>query len=623
MSSSNVEKPRTRKVASKSALRWNAVLTIVLLLVIAVLGNVVSARHLRARHDLSEDGLYALSDATRGIVDKIEDRVTVRLFATEDIAGGQLALRSSRIRAQLEEILGIAPRSFELQVLDPSRSTEARTRAREAGFTPVTSQSFSMGSARTEAVWLSIELGYRGRTERIGTPQPWKFETDFASALHGLLSDRRIGIGWYGASIDPVGGTEAEMQMSGTFSTFTLMRREFQRRGEFQELFALETGRSVPDEVDVLFVVRPGDLPERALYELDQFVQRGGSLIVCLDDPDYSVFSGAAAMDTEDVKASRLLSQLLGPWGIGVSPQHIWDAEWRSQRLVAGVSGTGRLELAATVKSPTVITVPPEGLNTELPPTQGLDGVQFSWAHPLATESMRPLPKGVTRTELVKSSEKSWLSSIGFKLFGDNRSLNTELTSLRTKKPESFTIGAVFAGRFPSYWAGKKPPVIEVPEEWGLSEPPLDTEPPRSGEVDSQIVVIGDADWLRDPWPNGKSPLSPFALYGGVEFALNLVDWLTLDEALIGLRSRRPSMRPLRDFVSEAERDLGLEVPDLYPTEQERMERAAKMDEAREVARRKQWMTMLVPALAALAIIGAFGLLWNLRTRFKGRGVQS
>ncbi|MEC8493760.1 MAG: Gldg family protein, partial [Planctomycetota bacterium] len=188
---------------SARALRWNALLTAALLGVITVLGASLAERHLTRRIDLSEDGLYAVAPATRRIVDRIEDRVVVRLFATEEVADGQYALRTARVRAQLDELIALSPESFELQVLDPSVSSEARKRAADARFRPRQGRGGGLGGGASEEVWLSLELGYRGRTARIPEPMPWQFETQFASRLHGLLSDRRIGVGWFGSPLDP------------------------------------------------------------------------------------------------------------------------------------------------------------------------------------------------------------------------------------------------------------------------------------------------------------------------------------------------------------------------------------------------------------------------------------
>lgn len=599
---------------SARALRWNAALTALLLVVIVVLGVSLAEAHLTRRVDLSEDGLYAISPASRSIVGRIEDPVVVRLYATEEIQDGQYALRTARVRAQLDELLSLRPEVFELQVLDPSVSSEARKRATDARFQPRQARGGALGSG-AEEVWLALELGYRGRTARIPEPMPWQFETQFASRLHGLLSDRRVGVGWYGAPLDPPPdeGSDFQSTVAATYSRFSYVRSRLAEDRRDVEVRGLAQGRPVPEEVDVLFVVRPGAVAERAAFEIDRFVQRGGRLIVCLDDHDYSVLSGAERADAPGLEEfeGTALARMLQGWGAEVSRQQVWDKAWSSRRIQARALG-GQIGWQV-VDDPMVITVRAEGLSEEVPATQALPQVTFWWAHPLATAEMRPTPPGVTRTDLVTTSDKSWLNQRVFRLPTDDRDVSRTLVSLQGRTgPTSFTLAAAFSGVFPSPWVGQDPP---APEEGIAGTAPATDERVEAPSQESTVVVVGDADWLRDPQSFGGPYNVPFSEPGGRLFAENLVDWLSLDEELIGLRSRVPTPRPLQDFIEEEEEKLLLFEQDDFETPTEQAERAEKRDKARARARRRQWMTMLLPALGALLVVGLFGALWNGLTR--------
>jgi len=588
---------------SRRVLRWNAALTVVLLLVVVALGNVFAARHLNVRRDISSDGLNVISDATRRIVGRIEDRLSVRLYANAEVRDGQLALRGARIRAQLDEILGLRKDVFDLQLLDPSRSSEARRQAREARLEPTHGSSTGLGSAGDQEVWLGIVLGYRGRTETIPRPDPWGFEVQIASALHSLLSDRKVGIAWIGAPFEPppnLEGTEARIESS--FSTFRIIRNSLQRRGRLVTLPALELGRQVPKDVDILFVVRPTGLHERTVYEIDQFVQRGGRLVVCIDDPDYNLLVPRSNRSPDDFPVTAL-GKLLDSWGIRIADRLIWDEDWKTARVAVSMGSDGRPR-QAQVSDPLVITVPTEGLDPGLLPTRGLPGVQFAWAHPIFPLDTVAPPAGVTRTDLAWSSSDARIADVAPYASRDQRAIRSRSASLRTRSGGKHAIAAVFAGLFPSPWAGKSPPAPYDPLEFGRGR--AEDTPPLSAQTSSQVVVFGDADWLRDPvFTRGT-----FVSAGGGVLAINLVDWLTLDEDLIGLRSRVPTLRPLRDFVTEAERDLGLFEEDRFPTEAERIEAGRKGDLARRRAQRKQWLMMLAPALSALLIVALFGVTW-------------
>lgn len=606
--------------ASKRALRWNAVLSLVLLLGIVVVGNLLAARHLRVRTDYSEDGLNRISDATRSILSRIEDKVTVRLFATEDVKDGQLALRTARIRSQLDEILQIRPDVFEFQSLDPSRSSEAQRNASDVGFRPTRGRASAMdGGGSGEPVWLSMEMTYRSRTERISTPRPFEFETQFASALHGLLADRQPGIGWIGANIEPLpqppgqAGSQEKALIENANPTYRFLRVSLERRAKFEVLLGLETGRSVPDDIDVAFVMQPAALPERTVYALDRFVQRGGRLVICVDDPSYNALLGTATFQAQDLKTSPF-GRLLRGWGIAVhTERHVWDGEWKSVRN--GVAGfrNGAPEYIQ-VNSPMVITVPDEGLSDAVSPTRGVERVQFSWAHPIFPESIQKLPPGVAREDLVWSSEDARLDEISPQLSADPNDLRNRMAYLRQKPGAKHVIGAAFSGRFPSPWDEAAPPPIPGSEG---SPSAADERPPADAETksSSQVVVFGDADWLRDPWgPQGETVVG-FGGLGGLVLAENLVDWLTLDEELIGLRSRAPKPRPLRDFLTEEMQAAGVFERDLYETDSERLERDQSSDRARRIASGKQWVTMLLPAGGALLVLALFGAFWNLMQR--------
>ncbi|MEM9803370.1 MAG: Gldg family protein, partial [Planctomycetota bacterium] len=585
----------------RRTLRANRVLTIVLLIAICALGNVLAARHLGVRKDLSADGLNEISDATRRVVERIEDRMTVRLFATQEVADGRLALRTARVRAQLDEVLALRPTVFDLQVLDPSTSSEARRNAREAGLAPTRGSTTGLGGDADEDVWLGLVLGYRGRTEVVPAPEPWRFEVQVASAMHALLSDRKIGVAWLGAPFD-VPPDSPEPEVAKYASTFRLIQRELARRARLVPLGGLATGTPVPDDVDVLFVVRPGPLHPRTVYAIDQFVQRGGRLVVCLDDRDYNLVYPKADISQDDFAVSPL-ARLLEAWGIRVADKHVWDDEWETRRIAVV---RGRVGL---VVDPQVVSVPPEGLESDLPPTSGLAGVQFSWAHPLFPADLLATPDGVTRTDLAWSSEDARVVDPAPSLIQDPAEIRSLRSAIRVRAGARHVFGAVFEGRFPSPWAGEKPP--EARQMFGERDDP----PPRSAEVATQVVVFGDADWLRDP-PEGQELF--FAAGGGL-LALNLVDWLTLDEDLIQLRSRAPARRPLRDFVLEEERALGLYREDVFVKEAERIEADRKSDLARRRAQRKQWLTMLAPATVALLLVALFGVAWS---QWRSRGIR-
>ena len=102
--------------------------------------------------------------------------------------------------------------------------------------------------------------------------------------------------------------------------------------------------------------------------------------------------------------------------------------------------------------------------------------------------------------------------------------------------------------KFQEFYANKEiPPVAAAAgaAEGESAAPVQDAEarPTKTEGEQTQIVVVGTAQFLTQLRPDG------------VNFFLNTVDWLTLGDALIGIRSHAITDRPLRE-VSEIEKNF-------------------------------------------------------------------
>ena len=133
---------------------------------------------------------------------------------------------------------------------------------------------------------------------------------------------------------------------------------------------------------------------------------------------------------------------------------------------------------------------------------------------------------------------------------------------------------------------------------------PTTDETVLSWAADSQVVVFGDADWVSDRY------LAPNA-----RLASNVVDWLTLDEDLVAMRTRVPRDRRIRDFLQEERARIGASDSEVLDTARE-IEREMKLEEqAARAARRRQWARMLAPILGTLALVLIIGCVWTLLGR--------
>ena len=137
-------------------------------------------------------------------------------------------------------------------------------------------------------------------------------------------------------------------------------------------------------------------------------------------------------------------------------------------------------------------------------------------------------------------------------------------------------------------------------------------EPVLDAASEARVVLVGDADFVRDPDPYELLPgLEPRALL----LFENLLDWLLADEDLISLRSRLPRARPLRDLLEEELDAEGLLDAGLHDTVAELSDRARRRADAERRAEAGRWSLMAAPVGTSLGVVLLFGLLWNQRER--------
>jgi len=165
----------------------------------------------------------------------------------------------------------------------------------------------------------------------------------------------------------------------------------------------------------------------------------------------------------------------------------------------------------------------------------------------------------------------------------------------------SRALAVLLEGRFPTpFDRGAPTPWTPGGDSQGIDR----AAPVLSGQSDARVVVFGDADWLRDAFFTPENEV----------LLANLVDWLSLDEELIRLRSRAPRERPLRDFLAEERERLGLGAPIADTAEEIDLWRRREAA-ARAAAGRRRMLAMALPVGVSLGLVAAFGLAWNLSQR--------
>jgi ABC-type uncharacterized transport system involved in gliding motility auxiliary subunit len=532
----------------------------VLFLAVVMLSN-MSLRGVRL--DLTQNKLYTLSKGTQQVLRELKEPVNLYYYFSRDAAAKQSPLvlpYATRVREFLEEVAARSGGKIHLQVIDPQPFSDDEDRAAESGLQPLQA---GAGDA--------LYFGLAGTNSTDGRSSIPDFRADREEFLEYDVAKL---IQELGTPKKPVIGLMSSIGLQGQFNPVTgQMGEPWPIYTEIQQLFNLRTLTldldHIDKDVDVLMLVHPKQLPPKTLYAIDQFVLRGGRLLLLVDpnagadlsgqDPS-NPLAGAMANHSSD------LQPLLSTWGVDYDAGKVvgdlqLGLEVRTNAASPPIRHIGILGLRhKDVDSKDVVTASLESIN--------LATVGSLAAHAGAKTTFEPL--------LLSSASAAPLPAQRFNALVDPATLRDGFKSTGVR----YAIAARITGPVESaYPAG--PPGDQKP----ASGPPLVHL--AKSTVPANIVVIADTDFLMDYlWVQsreilGQRVIQPFANNG--DLIANILDNLSGSSALISIRGRASFSRPferveaLRRRADDRLRSKALELQsELQQTERKLTELQSK-----------------------------------------------
>jgi ABC-2 type transport system permease protein len=294
---------------------------------------------------------------------------------------------------------------------------------------------------------------------------------------------------------------------------------------------SLDAPEGVPGDVDVLLVIKPRGLSERAVYALDQYVMRGGRLILLSGSYDPQFGQGGLAVMPIDSG----LDEWLKHHGVEIGKTLLLDD--RNQPLpIPEVRQTvfGAIQTWSLRPYPYLVEIRDEGLQNHAI-TAKLDAVGIYWGSPL--EVLPDAQKRLKVTPVLSSSSRSWTDADPQKV------AQASYTVPLGSKPH--LVAVALQGQFDSDWAGKPAPI--APGDSTRRDVPI----PRSPET--RVVVVGDAELVSDMVAGALGRQAGGLYLQNLGFVQNLVDWMNLDDDLVAIRTRASAARPIHRMSRRAE----------------------------------------------------------------------
>ena len=511
-------------------------LACIALMLVAV--NVLAARLLPQRLDLTADHLYTLSRGTRRTLAEIDEPITLRFYYSTRLGEAipSYGVYAERVREMLDQYVAAARGKLRLEVYRPRPFSDAEDRAAAFGLQGVPL------NAQGEKVYFGL-AGTNSTDDRqiiafFSPDRERLLEYDLTRLVHALAFPRKTEIGVI-SSLRLDGDPMAVMQ-GGSPRPMAVME---QLRQLYNVKLLPTAIDKVPSGTDVLLLVHPQKLPEKTLFAIDQFVLQGGKAIVFVDP--YSEIE--ARSERSGAANDSDLKPLFAAWGLKLLPNVVAGDRENARRVVVPAGAGGAAAGDEALDYIAWLDLHDGAINRTDPITANLRHVTMASAGIL-----EPVAGATTKLEPLLSTSRDAMKLPVEKIVGlpDVARLLAHFKSADTSYVLAARVTGPATSAFPDGPPAAAPPSKSPP---AAGAPPTAAGNGAAGFVRKSVkpinvVVVADSDildarlWAQTEDFFGRELVVPTA--GNFDFLANAVEVLAGGEDLVGLRSRGTSARP-------------------------------------------------------------------------------
>jgi len=515
--------------------------------------------------DLTQGGLYTLSDGTRQILGHLDEPITLRYFYSTQLGeeAPQYGTYAARVRELLERYVGLAHGKLKLEIYNPTPFSDEEDLA----------VSYGMQGVPVNQAGEQVYFGVAGSnsTDDEGSiaffhPERERFlEYDLTSLVTKLANPKKKTVGLITAL--PLQGQF--MPQGGMQQPWAIMQ-QLNDRFDVKPIF--DDAAEIPADIDVLMIVQPKRLKDNLRYAIDQYVLKGGKALVFVDPHSESDVSGPA-FGGHPIDTASDMPKLLGAWGVQLVPDRVVADAGNAVRISVGEGANAKV-----IDYPLWLNLDDTAIDPDDVVTAQLSRLTFGNAGEL-----KPMADSkIKMTPLVQSSAESMLVDANKVRIGpDFVDLIANFKPDNKRKVLAARLNGVAKTAFPD---GPPKPKEEKKDEKktaaadktagkadakadgnAKSEAEKKYEAEKAAQIKESkqpinVIVVADTDMLTDRfWVNVRDFFGQqmaVKTSDNADFVVNALDNLTGSDQLIGLRSRGISARPftyVQELQSQAE----------------------------------------------------------------------
>jgi len=526
-----------------------------------LLAGIYIISHLAAaRIDLTQEKMFTLSPGTKAILKKLDTPVQIRFYATQSKEMPvELKTYAQRVEDILNEYQKHGGNKIQIKKYDPQPDSDAEDSASLDG---VDGQQVSLG----DKIYLGLAVSMLDQKVALPFLDPRRerlLEYDITRAIANVTNPAKAVVGIMSSL--PVFGqfNPMMMRMGGGRQDSWIFIDELKRDFTVKEI--QPTAETIDSDVNILMVIHPKNFADKALYAIDQFLMRGGKLMVFVDP-----------MSVVDSQNSPQQNPLQGAMNAGSSLDRLtraWGLEFDGSKVIADLVFATKINRGnQTEDNPAVLSLTDRAVNTNEVVTSQIDNLLM----PFAGVFTGTPADGLTQTVLVRSSPQSQLVEKFMAEFGSQN-----ITKEFQPSGKEHSLVLRLNGKFKSAFADGPPGDSATNAVGGAHL--------KESAKDTAVVLFGDSDLLYDRFAaqvqNFFGQKLIFPMNGNLNLVQNAIEQNAGDENLIAVRSRATMNRPftkVRDMQVAAEERFRSKIRDLEKSLQDAQTRLNELQQAKQ-----------------------------------------
>jgi ABC-type uncharacterized transport system involved in gliding motility auxiliary subunit len=259
--------------------------------------------------DFTRDKVFTFSEGTLKTLRDMEEPVTLRLFISRRLAevapsyGGY----ATRVRNLLERYASLSRGKLKLEIYSPAPYSDDEDRAVAFGVLAV-----PVDQSGGEQVFFGlVGTNTVDETDKIAFFHPSRepfIEYDITRLIRNLATPKKKVVGLITPL--PLQGSFTPAGVQPPWAIYSEISGVFDVRN-----FGADTDK-IPDDVDVLLIVHPLGVEDKLYYAVDQFVMRGGKVLLLLDPIPEAAPRRRTMFGPAPMPPGSEFDKLLAPWGL-------------------------------------------------------------------------------------------------------------------------------------------------------------------------------------------------------------------------------------------------------------------------------------------------------------------